>query len=159
MTDFAALNNQRAVSFTIALTPTTTFPLRAIMFCKSISRVARSTTSLPVSSASAARTSAGSAQAASCKASALYQRRHSSSKPSCPPGGSGKSESDAATENPTRRSTNSTRLPRRKAKEAAEEIALKARDAAFARLPAVPPTSHMSELGELTFVSITTVRS
>jgi len=119
------------------------------MFSKSVCRVARSTPSLPAPSTAVARSTTASSPSTFAKGSGYYQRRYSSSKPSCPPGGSGKSEADTTTppgESP-RRTGNSTRLPRRKAKEAAEEIALKARDAAFARLPAVPPTSHMSELG------------
>lgn len=101
--------------------------------------------------------------ATSQASSSCHQRRNSSSKASHPPGASRGSEAATGpntapcsdqTENSQdpeagkgkeKEKKPATRLSRRKAKDtgAAERASLKARDEAFANLPAVPPTTHL----------------
>ena len=88
------------------------------------------------------------------------QRRLSSSKASCPPGGAGRPGSEGATGNtqgnsPGERQEQAAvpeRKPagkRRSSKYAEAQLAsMKAQHEAFSNVPAVPPTSHLHEHGK-----------
>jgi len=69
-------------------------------------------------------------------------RRHSSSKASCPPGGSQPSAQAPEAVRPT------SRLSRRRTKDTSDLSNTKARDGAFADLPAVPMTDNVAPEGK-----------
>jgi len=75
-------------------------------------------------------------------------RRHSSSKASCPPGGSSGSERAADTiEKPVEEKRLTGRVSRRRSKDNAATLAAKASDQAFANLPHVPMTDNLAPMG------------
>jgi len=84
----------------------------------------------------------------SVSAAGSRSRRHSSSKASCPPGGSSGSERAADTiEKPVEEKRLTGRVSRRRSKGDAATLAAKATDEAFANLPHVPMTDNLAPMG------------
>ncbi|KAB8346051.1 hypothetical protein FH972_023103 [Carpinus fangiana] len=132
------------------------------MFSQSLSRAARSAPPLlhPPGAAATVPRPCSNHGIAAVSRSTSHARRHSSSKPSAPPGGGHRSAeapaggSDAARNPADNERRPASRLARRKSKDSAEQIAAKARDEAFANVPAVPFTHHLKEDGSLSLYAI-----
>lgn len=121
------------------------------MYSFSVRRVALSTVTASTSACKSA-TNAPLAVSTQCLAYRRHQRRHSSSKPSCPPHGSRGAHTQPAS-TPARATTEGEkraigRHARRRAKEAAAESVTGEKDDAFSYLPSVPSTQHLHPGGK-----------